>query len=437
MTASLAEALAGLDDAAVADALALLDAGGLAALIHDWRFWARPNQLPPGGPWAIWLILAGRGFGKTRTGAEWVRSLAEAPDSGNLRIALVGDTLADARAVMVEGESGLLSIAPPSLRPVFEPSKRRLVWPGGAQAFLYSAEAPEQLRGPQHHAAWCDELAKWRHLEDTWHNLQLGLRLGDGPRTVVTTTPRPVGLLKTLMTDPSTVLSRGSTYDNSSHLPAAFLRQITEKYAGTRLGRQEIDAEIIDDVVGALWTRALIDAAQSREVPALRRVVVGVDPPVTAGPAADACGIAVAGLGEDGLYYVLADRTVAGATVHGWARAAVAAYHEFEADRLVAEVNNGGDLVAALIAQVDPAVSYRAVRASRGKWARAEPVAALYEQDRVRHAGRFPELEDEMATYVPGGNMAMASPDRMDALVWAVTDLMTANPAAPRLRRLT
>ena len=436
MTASLAERLAALDDAALAAALDRLDGAGLAALLHDWRFWARSNQLPPPGAWTTWLILAGRGFGKTRTGAEWVRSLAEAPGNSHIRIALVADTLADARSVMVEGESGLLAIAPPHQRPVFEPSKRRLVWPGGAQAFLYSAEAPEQLRGPQHHAAWCDELAKWRRLEDTWHNMQLGLRLGDSPRVVVTTTPRPVALLKALMADPGTALIRGSTFDNRGNLPAAFLRQITEKYAGTRLGRQEIDAEIIDDVPGALWSRTLIEAAQTRDTPALRRVVVGVDPPVTAGPTADACGIVVAGLSEDGLYYVLADRTVAGVTVHGWARAAVAAYHEFDADRLVAEVNNGGDLVAALIDQVDPTVSYRAVRASRGKWARAEPVAALYEQGRVRHMGRFPALEDEMATYVPGGAMDMSSPDRMDALVWAVTDLMTSNQATPRLRRL-
>lgn len=434
MTSSLAEVLAALPADVVTEVLRDLGEGGLATLLHDWRFWARPNQLPPPGDWSVWLILAGRGFGKTRTGAEWVRGLVELQPTADLRIALVADTLADARTVMVEGESGLLAIAPPEQQPLFEPSKRQLTWPCGAQAFLYSADAPEQLRGPQHHYAWCDELAKWRRLEEVWHNLQLGLRLGEQPRAVVTTTPRPVALLKSLLADTATTVSRGSTFDNRANLPPSFLRQITEKYAGTRLGRQEIEAEIIEDVAGALWTRGLIEAASVAETPACARVVVGVDPPVTAGPAADACGIVVAGLGGDGRFYVLADRSVAGATVHGWARAAVAAYHEFTADRLVAEVNNGGDLVAALIDQVDPAVSYRAVRASRGKWARAEPVAALYEQGRVRHAGRFPALEDEMATYVPGQNAR--SPDRLDALVWAIHELMGAAATEPRLRRL-
>ena len=432
---SLAEAVAALPTGDAADILSTLKVADLSELLYEWQFWARPKQLPPAGEWATWLILAGRGFGKTRTGAEWVRGLAERAGA-DFRIALVGETAADVRQVMVEGESGLLPGARPDFRPRFEPSKRRLTWPQGAQAFLYSADDPEQLRGPQHHAAWCDELAKWRRAEETWSNLQLGLRLGERPQTVVTTTPRPLKLIKDLLADPMTVVSRGSTYDNRGNLPSAFFRQVVEKYAGTRLGRQEIEAEILEDTPGALWTRALLQACRAAVAPAWRRVVVGVDPPVTGGDKADACGIVVAAEGEDGRYYVLADRTTVGASVHGWAQAAVAAYHDHEADRLVAEVNNGGDLVAAVIRQVDPMISYRAVRASRGKWARAEPIAALYEQGRVSHLAAMPALEDQMTSYAPGGDMAYGSPDRLDALVWALSELALGVSANPRLRTI-
>ena len=432
---SLAEAVAALPTGDAADILSTLKVADLSELLYEWQFWARPKQLPPAGEWATWLILAGRGFGKTRTGAEWVRGLAERAGA-DFRIALVGETAADVRQVMVEGESGLLACARPDRRPRFEPSKRRLTWPQGAQAFLYSADDPEQLRGPQHHAAWCDELAKWRRAEETWSNLQLGLRLGERPQTVVTTTPRPLKLIKDLLADPMTVVSRGSTYDNRGNLPSAFFRQVVEKYAGTRLGRQEIEAEILEDTPGALWTRALLQACRAAVAPAWRRVVVGGDPPVTGGDKADACGIVVAAEGEDGRYYVLADRTTVGASVHGWAQAAVAAYHDHEADRLVAEVNNGGDLVAAVIRQVDPMISYRAVRASRGKWARAEPIAALYEQGRVSHLAAMPALEDQMTSYAPGGDMAYGSPDRLDALVWALSELALGVSANPRLRTI-
>lgn len=274
-----------------------------ATLKRDWRFWARPEQQPPEGDWRTWLILAGRGFGKTRTGAEWVRAAAEA--DGELRIALIGATGNDARAVMVEGESGLLAIAPPGLKPVWEPSRRRVSWKSGAQAFLYSAEEPGQLRGPQHHIAWCDELAKWAHGTETWDNLQLGLRLGSAPRALVTTTPRPIALIKAMLVDRTVAVTRGKTSDNSDNLPPSFLEHVAASYGGTRLGRQELDGELIEEVEGALWSRALIEKCRGRARPDVRRVVVGVDPP--AGIGGDACGIVVAGLGADGRGHVLED----------------------------------------------------------------------------------------------------------------------------------
>lgn len=384
-------------------------------LLYHWPFWARPNQLPPAGDWRTWLVLAGRGFGKTRTGAEWVRGQVEAGRCQ--RLALVAPTAADARDVMVEGESGMLAIAPPWNRPKYEPSKRRLTWPNGAQAAIYSADEPDRLRGPQHDGAWCDELAAWRYPE-TWDMLLFGLRLGGDPRAVVTTTPRPRPVLRELIAAPSTVITRGSTFENRKNLAPAFLEQIVSKYKGTRLGRQELYAELLEDVEGALWNLKQFD--ERRTAPDLARVVVGVDPAVTATEASDETGIIVAGKGVDGQGYILADRSCR-LSPDGWARRAVAAFHEFKADRIVVETNNGGKMVEQVIRTVDRNVPITEVHASRGKITRAEPVAALYEQQKVWHTQRFDELEDQMVTWTPESG---TSPDRLDALVWALTDLM-------------
>ena len=394
--------------------------------LYDWPLWARANQLPPPGDWTTWLLLAGRGFGKTRTGAEFVRAEVEAGRAG--RVALVAPTAADARDVMVEGESGILAISPPWNRPNYEPSKRRVTWPNGALATLYSADEPERLRGPQHDLAWPDELAAWRYPE-TWDMLMFGLRLGQRPRAVVTTTPKPTRLIRELIANPHTTITRGSTYDNRANLAPAFLDTIVRKYEGTRLGRQELYAEVLDDTPGALWTRAMLEAAQHSATPDLKRVVVAIDHAVTSGDDSDETGIIVAGLGTDGFVYVLADRTCR-LSPDGWANRAVIAFDEFSADRIVAEVNNGGDLVEATIRTVRRNVPYTKVHATRGKRVRAEPIAALYEQGRVKHAPNLHALEDQMTTFVPDGSDG--SPDRVDALVWAITELMPMNPIADR-----
>jgi predicted phage terminase large subunit-like protein len=419
---SLAGRFAGVAEAERERMLRTLDEPRIEELVSDWRFWARPSQLPPENAWRVWLLMAGRGFGKTRTGAEWVRAQVE--EGRTRRIALVAPTAADVRDVMIEGESGLLAIAPDHCRPEYEPSKRRLTWPSGAVATCFSAEEPNRLRGPQHDAAWCDELASWRHAE-TWDMLMLGLRLGSDPRCVVTTTPKPIRLLRQLLGDSGVVVTRGSTWENRDNLAPAFLAEIVRRYEGTRLGRQELEAELLDDVPGALWTRAAIDRAKVSTEPALRRVVVAVDPALSAGEDADETGIVVAALGQDGQGYVLDDLS-GRFPPHGWARRAVAAYHAHKADRVVAEVNNGGDLVEATIRMIDAGASFRAVHASRGKVVRAEPVAALYEQGRVHHVGSFPALEDQMCAFAPSFDRRAAgySPDRLDALVWALSDLM-------------
>lgn len=396
------------------------------ALLYDWPSWARPSQLAPAGDWTTWLILAGRGFGKTRSGAEWIRAVAEGKRAG--RIALVAEDAGDARDVMVEGESGILAVSAPWCRPRFEPSKRRLTWPTGATATLFSADDPEALRGPQFDAAWADELAKWRYAREAWDNLQFGLRLGKRPRQVVTTTPRPIPLLREILARPDTVLTKGTTYDNRANLAPAFFAEVIRRYEGSRIGRQELMAELLEDVPGALWQRAQIDRLRVRTAPELERVVVAVDPPVSSTAGADECGIVVAGRAKDGHGYVLADASSQGETPAGWAARAVRAYYAHEADRIVVEVNQGGDMVKAVITQVDPTVPVRAIHATRGKYLRAEPVAALYEQGRVHHVGSLPKLEDQQCALTPDFDRSKAgySPDRLDALVWALTDLMIA-----------
>lgn len=370
----------------------------------------------------MWLVLAGRGYGKSRAACEWVREQVEQRRAG--RIALVGATASDVRDVIVEGESGILRKSPPWCRPVWQPSKARIVWPNGAQAFTYSAEEPDRLRGKQHDAAAADELASWRHPE-TWDQLMFGLRLGKDPRCIISTTPQPTPIIKALVAraaDPSDVrITRGSTYENAANLADAFLQTIVRRYEGTRLGRQELYAEVLDDNPGALWKRAMVDDHRVTSHPALVRVVVAVDPAVTADASSDETGIVVAGLGADGHGYVLEDRSLS-ASPAGWAREAVTAYRTRSADRIIAEVNNGGDLVEAAIRTVDRDVSYRAVRASRGKQTRAEPIAALYEQGRVHHVGLLARLESQLCDWDP--TTAARSPDRLDALVWALTELM-------------
>nr|PZN81877.1 MAG: DNA-packaging protein [Pseudomonadota bacterium] len=426
-------------------ALADLSISELRFLYWDWQIWARDDQLPPardaqGRPWRTWLILGGRGSGKTRAGAEWVRAEAAAlarrggADCG--RIALIGETLDQVRSVMVEGVSGLLAVHPPNDRPRFESSKRQLTWPSGVIAQLFSAEDPESLRGPQFAAAWLDEIAKWRYAEQTWDMLQFGLRLGSMPRQVVTTTPRPVPILKRIMSEDSTVVTRVRTADNAANLAPAFLAEMERRYGGSLLGRQELDGELIEDLPGGLWRRDWIEQHRVANAPALQRVVVAVDPPVTATKSSDACGICVAGLGPDGRAYVLADRTLQGREPQVWARAAIAAYNDFSADRIVAEVNQGGDLVQSILRQIDPAVPIRMVRATRGKWLRAEPVASLYAEGRVSHVGHHAELEAQMLAFGADGLANGRSPDRLDALVWALTDLILDAPPRPAVRVL-
>ncbi len=392
-----------------------------AFLSEDWfRYHAREEQRPPtDDDWLVWLLLAGRGFGKTRTGAETVRAGIE---SGNVkRVALVAPTAADVRDVMVEGESGILAVSHPE-KPIYESSKRRLTWSNGGIAMCYSADEPERLRGPQHDFAWCDELGAWRYGQEAWDMLMLGMRLGDRPRVIVTTTPKPLRLIRDLAAAPTTRVTRGSTFANKDNLAPGFVSAIVRKYQGTRLGRQEIYAELLEQADGALWTRAQLEAARIAPAarPAMKRVVVAIDPAVTAGDHSDETGIVVAGIGTDDLVYILGDAS-GRFTADEWARRAVRLYREHEADRVIGEVNNGGDLVGLTLRTVDDSIPFKAVTATKGKRIRAEPVSALYEQNRVRHAGGFPELEDQMCNWVPGAGQN--SPDRVDALVWAVTEL--------------
>jgi phage terminase large subunit-like protein len=410
--------------------LASLTPPETAWLLDDWPFWARPDQIAPGGDWTTWLVLGGRGAGKTRSGAEWIRGLVERGEAG--RIALIGETLGDVREVMIDGPSGLCGLG--GSRPRYEASRKRLLWPNGAVAQAFSASEPESLRGPQFDAAWADEVGKWRYAEAAWDMLQFGLRLGAHPRQVVTTTPRPAPILKRLLADERCAVTRASTYANRANLADAFFRSVIARYEGTRLGRQELDAELIEDNPDALWSRETIDKARVRKAPELVRIVVAVDPPATSGPNADECGIVVAGIADDGRAYVLDDRSMGGLTPLTWASRAAKAFRDHEADRIVAESNQGGEMVSTIMRQVMPTAPLKLVRATRGKRVRAEPVAALYEHGFVSHVGALARLEDQMCDFVPGSGK---SPDRLDALVWALTDLMLDREAgAPKVRRL-
>lgn len=428
--ASLASLLASQDAKTRARLLAELSEQEAAALEYDWRFWGRPSQFAPDGDWQNWLFIAGRGAGKTRSGAEWIREQVKA---GCKRVGLIAPTAADTRDVMVEGESGLLSVSWEHDRdnkggligkPLYEPSKRQLTWENGAVGKLYSAEEPERLRGPQHEILWCDELAAWNRLRDTWDMAMFGLRLGDKPRVLVTTTPKPLAMLRELMKDPRSVITRGSTFDNEANLAPSFIEAIKAKYEGTRLGRQELFAELLDEAEGALWNRHMIEAAQWRgDLPEFQRIVVAVDPAITAKAESDETGIVVCALGRDGFGYVLRDAS--GRYQPGeWAKRVIGLYHEFKADRIIAEGNQGGEMVRHTIMTEWSGAPVKIVHASRGKAARAEPVAALYEQGKVRHKGNLSALEDQLVTWEPLSGIE--SPDRLDAMVWGLTELMIA-----------
>ena len=391
------------------------------ALLWDWQFWARPAQLPPAGDWRTWLVMAGRGFGKTRTGAEWIRESAQRFRFVNI----VGATADDARDIMIEGESGIMAVCPPHQRPEYLPSKRRLDWPNGARTLIFTADEPDRLRGKQHERLWCDEVASWRYGTEAWDQAMFGLRLGPDPRCVATTTPKPVTVIRRILEQEATgetVVTRGSSRANAINLAPAFFNQIVRRYEGTRLGRQELEGELLEDVEGALWTLDLIDAHRVDAVPedvTLVTCVVGVDPAATSNQDSNETGIIIVAQGSDGHGYVLDDYTLT-ATPRQWAGAAIQAYRDYQADHITPETNNGGEMVVNTLQTIDENVPVRPVHASRGKATRAEPISSLYEQGRVHHVGTFPELEDQMSTWVPG----MLSPDRMDALVWALTDVM-------------
>jgi phage terminase large subunit-like protein len=418
-----------------------LRANGLSEIAeHVWAGGlARDEQTtPPGNWWDTWLVLAGRGWGKTRTGVEFIRSEVE---SGRMkRIALIAPTAADARDVMVEGESGILAKAPPWFRPQYEPSKRRLTWPNGAMATLYSGEEPDRLRGPQHDGFWADELPAWKDPQNAWDMLQMGLRLGRHPRGIITTTPRPIRILKELLKDPKVTVTKGTTYDNEANLARPFLEAIKRTYEGTRLGRQEIGAEILDDNPNALWKLATIESKRAIRIPDLRRVAVAIDPAGSSDQDSDETGIITGGIGlcsckgtpED--HGFIFDDSSGIYTPGEWAAAAVGSYHAHRADRIVAETNFGGDLVVSNIKGFEGAqhIHVEKVTASRGKVRRAEPISALYEQGKVHHVGTFAKLEDQMTQWDPLDPSAR-SPDRMDALVWLLTDLfLGAQPATYR-----
>ena len=411
-------------------------------LAYTWPFWARPQQMAPAGDWNTWFINAGRGFGKTRAGVEWVRGLVK---RGYKRIAAVASTNSDIERVMINGESGFLSRCwegdktdkgVPMGKPVWSPTKRLLTWENGAYVQFFSAEEPERLRGPQFEAAWCDELAAWNKDRDTWDMLQFCLRLGKHPQTCVTTTPKPTKLVRDIMKNPKTVVTYGSTFDNSANLAATYLQSVKDMYDGTRLGRQELYAEILDEASGALWTRELLSKCEVEVTDpltfseTLARVVVSVDPAVSSNSESDMTGIVVAGMDINGVCYILHDATER-YTPEGWAAKAIELYNLYGADRIVAERNQGGDMVRYTFKTVDETIPIKLVHASRGKFARAEPVSSLYERGRVKHVRGLDALEDQMVQWEPLGSTG--SPDRLDAMVWAVTELALKGISRPEL----
>lgn len=399
-----------------------------ALLKYEWRFWARQSQLPPDDDWSVWLLMTGRGFGKTRAGAQWVIEQATKPGT---QIAMICRVPADGRDVMVNGDSGVLACSPPDFRPTYIPSQRLLKWSNGSEARIYSSETPDDLRGPNFHCAWIDELAKYNQAQDVWDTLVMAVRLPPNPRIVVTTTPRPIPILKRLLTDPTTHVTQGSIYENRTNLSEKFFERLIKRYEGTYLGQQELEGLLISERAGALWSRPLLEQARVKTMPdGFTRVVVAIDPPATSGEDSAEAGIIVVGSGEDGCAYVIAD-----ASLHGspdeWGRQAIRLYDRFHADQVVGEVNNGGEMVGFTVKECakslhrdgereSSVVPYVPVRASRGKFTRAEPIAALYSQGRVRHVGMFSELEDQMTSWVVGET----SPDRLDALVWGLTALV-------------
>lgn len=432
----------------VTEFLGSLDENALLSLPWIFEFWALPHQIPPRGAWKTWVIMGGRGAGKTRAGAEWVRAEVEGAgpnDPGrSRRVALVGETVDQVREVMILGESGILACSPPDRRPEWHASRKMLEWPNGAVAQVFSAHDPESLRGPQFDAAWADELGKWKKGGETWDQLQFALRLGKTPRQVVTTTPRNVGVLKAILKNPSTVITHAPTEANRAYLAESFLTEVQARFGGTSLGRQELEGVLVEEVAGALWSMPQLDGARLDVVPELTRIVVAVDPPVTSHKSSDECGIIVVGADTRGdprqwRAVVLEDASVRGASPEGWARAALAAMDRHKADRLVAEVNQGGDLVERVVRMIDPLVPYRAVHATRSKMLRAEPVAALYEQGRVAHVRGLAKLEAQMCQMTVTGWTGGGSPDRLDALVWALTELMVdpaGQVARPMVRTL-
>jgi phage terminase large subunit-like protein len=420
--------------------LAALPPAAFRSIADEWWWGVHGGQHEPAGDWRVWPVVAGRGHGKTRVGAEWAWQRAR--DNPRCRIALVADTIDEARKVMVEGESGLLACARCDEAPRWVPDRQTLFFPSGAEAFLYSAQRPDKLRGPQHHFAWCDELAKWPHADSTWDNLMLGLRLGAAPRTIVTTTPKPVPILKRILALPRCAPTGGRS-DENPWSAADFREGARQVYGGTRLGRQELDGILFDDPEGALWTREMLEAARSlpsvhsgpAQSTTLRRVVIGVDPPA-GGKDGDACGIVACGLDEAGTAYVLADHSVSGLRPEGWARKVAAAADEWDAQLIVAEENQGGDMIESVLRGVDANLPVKLVHASKGKAARAEPVALRLETGRAKLAGRFAELEDQLAQFTYAGYQGPGSPDRADAMVWAMTELFDKARVEPRIRRL-
>jgi len=438
------EVLRQLPPAKVKEVLAALGPIKVEELKHTWEFWARDNQLEPAGDWNTWFINAGRGYGKTRSGVEWVR---EQVKRGAKRIAAVASTNSDIERVMVKGESGFLSVCwkgdktykdKPMGFPEWSPTKRTLTWENGAQVQFFSAEEPERLRGPQFEIAWCDELAAWNKDIDTWAMLQFCMRLGKHPRIMVTTTPKPTKLVRQILKDPKTHVTTGSTFDNAANLAQTYLTAVKEQYEGTRLGRQELYAEVLEEAQGALWTTQMLDSCSIKheDLPDFTRIVVALDPAVTSNAESDMTGIIVAALDVNGIAYVLGDYTDR-LSPQGWASKAVELYHHYGADRIVAEKNQGGDMVRTTLEGEDETVPIKLVHASRGKYARAEPISALYERNLVKHVANPPdgaslnELETQMRTWEPLGSVG--SPDRLDALVWALTELSLNGYSKPKL----